>query len=161
MAEIISCGLLMYCRQNNNLKVFLVHPGGPFFAKKDEGYWGIPKGLTEDGEEHLEAAKREFYEETGIKPAGNYVPLGDVVQKGGKRVFAWAFECSSDDPVEITCNTFSLEWPPGSGKIRNFPEVDKGCFFEVEDAKNKINSSQAQFLTRLVEYLNNKTTGHT
>jgi predicted NUDIX family NTP pyrophosphohydrolase len=154
MAEIISCGLLMYCRQNNYLKVFLVHPGGPFFTKKDDGYWGIPKGLLEKGENPLDAARREFFEETGIAPGTGLIPLGEVVQKGGKKVLAWAFECSSDDPVEITCNTFSLEWPPKSGKIQNFPEVDKGCFFEADEAKRKINSSQALFITRLVEYLN-------
>jgi len=155
MAEIISCGLLMYCRKSP-LKVFLVHPGGPFFTKKDEGYWGIPKGLTEDNEELLETAKREFLEETGITPGNDFVSLGDVIQKGGKKVHAWAFECANDDPIEIECNTFSMEWPPKSGKIQSFPEVDKGCFFDIKEAKIKINSSQAEFINRLLNILGSK-----
>ena len=154
MADLISAGLLMYSLKNSELKIFLVHPGGPFFTKKDEGHWGIPKGLVENGEDLFETAKREFEEETGIVPAGKFIPLDSVVQKGGKKVYAWAYEVEDDSPIEITCNTFEMEWPPRSGKKQNFPEVDKGEFFTIEDAKKKINSAQIDFIDRLEKYLN-------
>jgi predicted NUDIX family NTP pyrophosphohydrolase len=153
MKEITSCGLLMYCNINNDIKVFLVHPGGPFFAKKDEGYWGIPKGLTEPDEELLNTAKREFFEETGITPGNTFIPLGTVLQNGTKRVHCWAFECTSDAPIDITCNTFSMEWPPKSGKYQDFPEVDRGCFFGLDEAYKKIFAPQAEFINRLLDEL--------
>jgi predicted NUDIX family NTP pyrophosphohydrolase len=152
----ISAGLLMYSLKNGKLKFFLVHPGGPFFTKKDNGYWGIPKGLTEGDEELLNAAKREFEEETGIKPEGEFLPLGSIVQKSGKRVHAWAFECENDNNIEIKCNTFKMEWPPKSGKFREFQEVDKGEFFPEEEVKVKINSDQLLFIERLKDILNKR-----
>jgi predicted NUDIX family NTP pyrophosphohydrolase len=157
MAELVSSGLLMYHFQNEKLKVFLVHPGGPFFTKKDNGYWGIPKGLVEKDEDLLEAAKREFEEETGLKPEGNFIPLDFVIQKGGKKVFAWAYEVKDDSFVEIVCNTFEMEWPPRSGRKQNFPEVDKGDFFTAGEARTKINSAQLEFINRLEQHLNNST----
>ncbi len=149
-----SAGLLMFSETQNGLKVFLVHPGGPFFAKKDDGYWGIPKGLVEKNEELLSAAKREFEEETGIKPSNELFSLGTVVQSNNKEVHAWAFKCDSDDYIDITCNTFEMEWPPHSGKKQKFPEVDKGEFFTIAEAKSKMYSAQHPFLERLQEYLN-------
>jgi predicted NUDIX family NTP pyrophosphohydrolase len=144
----ISAGLLMYSRKNS-LKVFLVHPGGPYFMKKDDDYWGIPKGLTEEDEDHLQAAVREFEEETGIKPNGEFIPLGSIVQKGGKVVYAWAFECTDDAPIKITSNTCEIEWPPGSGRKITIPEVDKGEFFTIKEAKVKMKKAQQEFLNRL------------
>ena len=155
MAELISAGLMMYSYKDKKLKVFLVHPGGPFFTKKNDGYWGIPKGLIEKDEDLLETAKREFEEETGITPEGKFIPLGFVIQKNGKKVYGWAYETNNDSHIKISCNTFEMEWPPHSGKKQNFPEVDKGEFFEIEDAIKKINSSQIQFIKRLKEHLQN------
>ncbi|MDR3666825.1 MAG: NUDIX domain-containing protein [Ignavibacteriaceae bacterium] len=152
MTKNISAGLLMFSRKNG-LKVFLIHPGGPFFAKKDDDYWGIPKGLTEENEDHLQAAVREFEEETGIKPAGEFIPLGTIVQKGGKVVYGWAFECPTDDAVTIKSNTCQVEWPPRSGKKIIIPEVDKGEFFSIENAKVKMKKAQQEFLDRLLSSL--------
>ena len=149
----ISAGLLMYSRKNG-LKVFLVHPGGPFFMKKNDDYWGIPKGLTEEDEDHLQAALREFEEETGIKPEGEFIPLGSIVQKGGKKVYGWGFECANDEPIKITSNTCEVEWPPRSGKKITIPEVDKGEFFTIEEAKVKMKKAQQEFLETLSSYLN-------
>jgi predicted NUDIX family NTP pyrophosphohydrolase len=151
----LSAGILMYCR-NNGLKVFLVHPGGPFFTKKDNGYWGIPKGLPDEGEELETAARREFEEETGKKAEGHLIPLGSVIQKGGKNVHCFAMETDNDAQFDIVCNNFSLEWPPNSGKIQQFPEVDKGEFFDIETAREKINQAQLKFLDDLQEYLKGK-----
>jgi len=142
----------MFSRKNG-LKVFLVHPGGPFFVNKDAGYWGIPKGLPDEGENLEFTAKREFEEETGIKPAGLLIPLGSVIQKGGKNVYCFAMETSDDNPIEIKCNTFSIEWPPNSGKIQDFPEVDRGDFFDIMTAGEKINPPQREFLFTLENYL--------
>jgi|ERR1035437_1757507 predicted NUDIX family NTP pyrophosphohydrolase len=152
MTKNISAGLLMYSRKNG-LKVFLVHPGGPFFMKKDEDHWGIPKGLTEEDEDHLPAAVREFEEETGIKPEGKFIPLGSVIQKGGKKVYAWAFECSDDTPIKIISNTCQVEWPPRSGRKITIPEVDQGEFFTIEDAKVKMKKAQHEFLEQLLSFL--------
>ena len=155
MPKLISAGLLMFNESKNGLKVFLVHPGGPFFAKKDDGYWGIPKGLIEDGEEIISAAKREFEEETGIQPAKDLFPLGTIVQSNNKEVHAWAFKNENDKPIEITCNTFEMVWPPYSGKKQKFPEVDKGEFFTIEEAEKKMYSAQHPFLERLQKHLEN------
>jgi predicted NUDIX family NTP pyrophosphohydrolase len=152
MTKNISAGLLMYSRKND-LKVFLVHPGGPYFRNKENDYWGIPKGLTEENEDHLQAALREFEEETGIKPEGEFIPLGSVIQKGGKKVYAWAFECPDDVPIKITSNTCEIEWPPRSGKKITIPEVDKGEFFTIEEAKVKMKKAQQDFLESLTKYL--------
>ena len=149
MTNNISAGLLMYSRANG-LKVFLVHPGGPYFMKKDEDFWGIPKGLTEGAEDHLQAAVREFEEETGIKPEGQFIPLGSIIQKGGKKVYGWAFECSDDAPIKITSNTCEIEWPPHSGKKITIPEADKGEFFTIEEAKTKMKKAQQEFLEKLL-----------
>jgi len=147
-----SAGLLMFSRKNG-IKVFLVHPGGPFFRNKDDGFWGIPKGLIEGEEVHLEAAEREFEEETGIRPYGDFIPLGYITQKGGKIVFAWAFEVPADDAIIINSNTCEVEWPPNSGKRLTIPEVDKGEFFTIDEARIKMNPSQNDFLSRLLSYL--------
>jgi predicted NUDIX family NTP pyrophosphohydrolase len=149
MTKNISAGLLMYSGKNE-LKVFLVHPGGPYFMKKDDDYWGIPKGLTEEDEDHLQAAVREFEEETGIKPNGEFVPLGTIIQKGGKVVYAWAFECPDDAPIKIISNTCEIEWPPRSGRKITIPEVDKGEFFTIKEAKVKMKKAQQEFLNRLL-----------
>lgn len=152
MTKNISAGLLMFSRKND-LKVFLIHPGGPYFKTKDNDSWGIPKGLTEDNEDHLQAAIREFEEETGIKPKGEFIPLGSIIQKGGKKVHGWAFECDDDAPIKIISNTCEVEWPPRSGKRIIIPEVDKGEFFTIEEAKLKMKSSQHGFLDTLITYL--------
>src|SRR5262252_3749819 len=124
----LSAGLLMYRRREGGLEVFLVHPGGPFWAKKDLGAWSIPKGEYDEGEEPLAAARREFEEETGIQPEGHFVPLKTIKQPGGKTVLAWAFEGDAD-VAAIKSNTFSMEWPPHSGKQQDFPEVDRAGWF--------------------------------
>ncbi len=149
-----SAGLLMYHKSGDGLKLFLVHPGGPFFAKKDEGYWGIPKGLVEEEEELLQAAIREFEEETGIKSRGGYISLGTSTQTNNKIVHAWAFESDNSEQFQIVCNTFEMEWPPRSGNIKHFPEVDRGEFFNIDQAMEKIYSAQLIFIDRLLEHLN-------
>jgi predicted NUDIX family NTP pyrophosphohydrolase len=153
VAELISAGLLMYNLKGNELQLFLVHPGGPFFKKKDEGYWGIPKGLIEKNEDLFTAAKREFEEETGIAPVGEFIPLDFIIQKSRKKVYAWAFAAKDNSPIQIKCNNFEIEWPPHSGKKQSFPEVDRGEFFSFEDALKKINASQIEFINRLKKYL--------
>jgi len=147
-----SAGLLMY-HNGDELKVFLVHPGGPFFINKDEGYWGIPKGLVEEDENLLQAAIREFEEETGIEPKGEYIPLGTIIQTNNKIVHAWAFKSDSSSQIYIECNTFEMEWPPHSGKKQKFPEVDRGEFFNLPQARKKIYSAQQVFIDRLLEHL--------
>jgi predicted NUDIX family NTP pyrophosphohydrolase len=143
-----SAGLLLY--RLPGPKVLLVHPGGPFFAKKDQGMWSIPKGLIEDGEDHLAAAKREFAEETGFAPQGKFLLLGSFRQLGGKIVHAWAVQ-NDFDPARLKCNTFELEWPPRSGRVRKFPEVDRAAWFNLEEAGRKILIGQRPLLGRLVE----------
>src|ERR1700687_5515408 len=117
----VSAGLLMYRKSGSVLEVFLVHPGGPFGAKRDQGAWSVPKGLIGEGEDILEAAKREFAEETSILPSEPFIYLGEIRQKSGKYVYAWAFE-RNGDPPQIKSNTFTIEWPPRSGRITEFPE---------------------------------------
>jgi predicted NUDIX family NTP pyrophosphohydrolase len=151
-----SAGLLMYHKSGSELKVFLVHPGGPFFAKKDDGYWGIPKGLVEENEEPLQAALREFKEETGIKPKGKYIHLGTTTQTNNKIVHAWAFESYNSEQIRIICNTFEMEWPPHSGRKQKFPEVDRGEFFSITEARKKVYSAQSVFIDRLLAHLNIK-----
>jgi len=149
----VSAGLLMYRRAPAGLQVLLVHPGGPWFAKKDAGAWTIPKGEPNSGEELIDTARREFQEETGVKPAEvELLPLGQVKQKAGKVVHAWAFE-GDCDPDRITCNTFQMQFPPGSGQWRTFPEVDKAAFYDLAAAREKINPAQVAFLDRLSEAL--------
>ena len=156
MKQLRSAGLLMYHKSAEGLKVFLVHPGGPYFTKKDEGYWGIPKGLIEEDEEILQTAIREFEEETGINSKGEYVPLGTTIQRNNKIVYAWAFEADNSEQFNIVCNTFEIEWPPNSGKRQKFPEVDRGEFFNLSEARKKIYSAQQVFIDRLLDHLNIK-----
>lgn len=144
-----SAGILLYKFLNQNLHVLLVHPGGPFFAKKDEGAWSIPKGEFTEGEDALETAKREFLEETGQSIAGSFEPLEAVKQKGGKRVYAWAVE-GDLDTAAVKSNDFELEWPPRSGKIKCFPEIDRAEWFYVEEALGKILPAQQDLIHQLV-----------
>ncbi len=144
----VSAGLLMYRIHEGKLQVLLAHPGGPFFKTKDEGAWSIPKGEVEPGEDMLETAKREFEEETSVIPTGPYIALTPVKQKGGKVVCAWAFE-GDCDPIEIVSNVFTMEWPPRSGRQMQFPEIDRANFFDVTEAKQKINPGQAALIDEL------------
>jgi predicted NUDIX family NTP pyrophosphohydrolase len=147
-----SAGLVMYRTTRGELEVLLVHPGGPFWVKKDEGAWSIPKGEIGAGEEALAAAKREFEEETGCKAEGPFFELGSVRHKSGKTVTAWAFE-GDCDPAKIQSNTFEMEWPPRSGQRKNFPEVDRAEFFTVEQARTKSHLAEFEFVRRLVALL--------
>ncbi len=143
-----SAGLLMF-RRVAALELFLVHPGGPFFRKKDDGAWSIPKGELEPNEDPLLTAQREFTEETGLAvPKNGFLALGEIRQQGGKTVFAWAFE-GDCDPAGIASNTFELEWPPRSGRRQTFPEVDRADFFTPDVARKKLNPAQAVFVDRL------------
>jgi predicted NUDIX family NTP pyrophosphohydrolase len=144
----VSAGLIMFRRPRGVLEVLLVHPGGPFWAKKDAGAWFIPKGEINPGEDQLVAARREFQEETGLKPDGDFLLLGTVKNKSGKTIIAWAFQ-GDCDPGAILSNTFSMEWPPKSGKQRDFPEVDRGAFFTIERAREMIHPAEAELLVRL------------
>jgi predicted NUDIX family NTP pyrophosphohydrolase len=138
----------MYRFQNKGLEVFLVHPGGPYWAAKDEGAWSIPKGEYAEDEDPLEAAKREFFEETGFKAEGVFQPLSTIKQPGGKLVSAWAL-AGDCDPAAVRSNTFTLEWPPRSGRKREFPEVDRAAWFGIEEAVRKLNKAQIRFLEEL------------
>jgi predicted NUDIX family NTP pyrophosphohydrolase len=143
-----SAGLLMYRRHNRQIEVFLVHPGGPFWAKKDLGAWSISKGEYVEGELPLEAARREFEEETGFVATGDFHELGAVQQAGGKVVSAWAFE-GDCDPSKLISNRCEIEWPPRSGRQIAIPEVDRASWFSIAEAKERILKSQAPFLERL------------
>jgi len=143
-----SAGILVYRFENNVLKVFLVHPGGPFWKNKEAGAWTIPKGEFAEDESPLEAAVREVKEETGHVISGNFIELGSIRQKNGKRVFAWAIE-GDLDANNITSNHFEIEWPPRSGKKASFPEVDRAAWFSLADAKEKILPSQWPLLEEL------------
>ena len=147
-----SAGLLMYRWHNRELQVFLVHPGGPFWAKKDMGAWSICKGEYLEGEVPLEAAKREFHEETGFAAQGTFIELGTVQQSGGKVVYAWAFE-GDCDPAKMVSNSCQVEWPPRSGRMIEIPEVDRGDWFSIFEAREHILKSQAPFLDRLCQIL--------
>ncbi|HEY8258641.1 MAG TPA: NUDIX domain-containing protein [Gemmatimonadales bacterium] len=144
-----SAGLLLFRRTPAGLQVFLAHPGGPFWQQRDAGAWTIPKGMINPGESPLEAARREFQEETGIVPVGPFVELGSVKQKGGKVVHAWAWEGDAD-PVSVTSNPATMEWPRGSGRSITFPEVDRCAWFDVPAAREKINPAQSELLDRLI-----------
>jgi predicted NUDIX family NTP pyrophosphohydrolase len=149
----VSAGLLIF-RRNNVIHVLLAHPGGPFFARKDDGAWTIPKGEAAPSEDLLTRARIEVEEELGIKPSGNWIPLGSIKQKGGKTVHAWAFEGDLPHFFKLKSNTFEMEWPPRSGKHRKFPEIDQAVFFSEEVARRKINPAQVAFLDRLRDALN-------
>lgn len=147
-----SAGILLYRTRKKALEVFLVHPGGPFWAKKDVGAWSIPKGEFSDNEDPLEAAKREFREETGHSVSGEFIPLSPSKQKSGKWVYAWAL-LQDLDARNIRSNTFEMEWPPRTGKKIRVPEVDEAAWFTIEVALEKINEGQAVFLDELVSIL--------
>ncbi len=145
-----SAGLLMYRILDGKLQVLLAHPGGPFFKNKDDGAWSIPKGEVEAGEDLLETAKREFKEETGVTATGPFIALTPVKQKGGKVVHAWAFRGEGDfDPTAIGTNTFTMQWPPRSGRQVEFPEIDRADFFDVAEARRKINPGQVRLIEEL------------
>jgi predicted NUDIX family NTP pyrophosphohydrolase len=143
-----SAGILLYRRRRGAIEVFLVHPGGPFWKKKDEGAWTIPKGEPNSGEERLIAAIREFAEETGTTLAGDFRTLPAIKQAGGKWVHAFAIE-GDLDPTSLVSNEFEMEWPPRSGKRARFPEVDRGAWFSLEDARGRINKGQTALLDAL------------
>ena|SRR5579862_4117266 len=147
-----SAGLLLYRIRPAGFEFFLVHPGGPFWAKKDEAAWSIPKGLYEAGELPLEAAKREFAEEAGLAVEGNFIPLGDFKQPGGKIVSAWLVQ-SDCDPGAVKSNHFPMEWPPRSGKMAEFPEVDRAAWFSREEAVAKIHRGQKPIIERALQRL--------
>lgn len=144
----IAAGLLMCRTADDELQFFLVHPGGPFYVKKNEGVWSIPKGLPEDNEDILETAQREFFEETGIKPKGPYYPLGTVKQKSGKIVHAWAFRGEWTSDQGIMSNIFKIEWPPRSKKFIDVPEVDRAEWMPYDQACKMIHPHQVPFLTK-------------
>lgn len=143
-----SAGLLMFRRGAGGLEVFLIHPGGPYWTHKDEGAWSVPKGEYGDEEEPLAAAQREFEEETGARADGPFIPLSPVQQARGKTVTAWAFE-GDLDPADLRSNVFSLEWPPHSGKMQEFPEADRGAWFSLPVAVTKIVPAQKPLLDEL------------
>lgn len=144
----LSAGLLMYRIKNGALQVLLAHPGGPFFVKKDDGAWSIPKGEPDAGEDLLVTAQREFEEETGVQPAGPFIPLKSIQQKGGKIVHAWAF-AGDCDTTAIKSNTFTMEWPPKSGRQQEFPEIDRAEWFDLAAARKKIKAGQEAFIDEL------------
>ncbi len=153
MAGRISAGLLLYRRVDEGLEVLLVHPGGPFWVRRDDGAWSIPKGEHEAADDPLAAALREFEEELGTAPPeGERIDLGSLVQKGGKTVRAWAGE-GDLDVAEIRSSTFTIEMPAGSGRLRTFPEVDRAGWFPIPQARAKLLPSQLPFLDRLLERL--------
>jgi predicted NUDIX family NTP pyrophosphohydrolase len=149
MGQKRSAGILLYRRRDVGIEVLLVHPGGPFWSKKDDGAWFVPKGELEEGEEPLTAARREFREELGSPPPDcEPLALGTVTNKSGKLIYAWALE-GDLDPKSVKSNTFSLEWPPRSGTMRDFPEVDRAGFFSPETAALKIHPAELPFVERL------------
>ncbi len=151
---LISCGLLLYRRRAGNLEVLLAHPGGPYFANRDAGIWGIPKGLVEAGEDRLLAARREFEEEIGLAPPtdGPFLPLGPIKQKGGKIVYAWAAEADFE-PGALKSNTFKMQWPPRSGQWIQCPEIDRAEWFSLAEAQEKILAAQWALVEELVKVL--------
>ena len=148
-----SAGLLLFRRRGHGIEVLLGHPGGPFWTKKDDGAWTIPKGGIHDGEQPLETAIREFVEETGFTPCGPFIPLGQITQRSGKLVHAWAFE-GDCDPACIVSVTTTTEWPPRSGRRIEIPEIDRVAFFSLDAARRAINIGQIELLDRLARHLN-------
>ena len=148
-----SAGILLFRRRPSGPEVLLVHPGGPFWSRRDEGAWSIPKGEHDEGEDALAAARREFAEETGtVLPPGELIELGEVRQRSGKRVAAWAAE-GDLDPAAVVSNTFTLEWPPRSGRTQEFPEVDRAGWFGAEEARRRLLPAQVPFVERLLAHL--------
>jgi len=160
----ISAGILLFRHEGGGLEVLLAHPGGPFFVGRDLGHWTIPKGEPDDDDELMVAAAREFEEETGHPlaavardPAATPLDLGSVVQASGKRVHCWAVE-GNLDPAQATSNTFEMPWPPGSTRLRSFPEIDRVAWFPIEEARRRANASQAAFVDRLESLLGGRRT---
>jgi predicted NUDIX family NTP pyrophosphohydrolase len=143
-----SAGLLMYRDEGGTLQVLLAHPGGPFWQARDEGAWTLPKGEYEDAEQALAAARREFAEETGFAVTPPFIALGEVVQKSGKRIMAWAF-AGDCEPSRLRCNSFEMEWPPRSGRRQSYPEIDRVAWLDLVQARRKINPAQRALLERL------------
>ena len=151
-SKIQSAGLLLFRQRDKKVQVLLAHPGGPFWSRKDQGVWTIPKGLIGPSESLLSAAQREFAEETGYRPGGEAIPLGSAKQPGGKVVHVWAIE-GDWDPVDLQSNTFEMEWPPRSGRRQSFPEIDRASWFGIVEARLEILKGQAAFLDHLLETL--------
>jgi len=147
----LSAGILLFNRRPS-LEVLLAHPGGPYWWNKDEGAWTIPKGVVEEGEELIKAARREFREEMGFVPEGDFIELGSVKQKGSKTVYCWAVAYQIPDDFIFAPNQFQIEWPPDSGNMESFPEIDRIEYFGPFEAKRKINPAQAAFISRLIDY---------
>jgi len=145
---LVSSGILLFRFRGGALEVFLVHPGGPYWRSKDAGAWSIPKGLLEPGDDTLAAAKREFREETGVAPSGEFIALAPLRQRSGKMVHAWAVE-GDIDAAAVTSNVFSMEWPPRSGRMQEFPEVDRGGWFTLDEAREKMLPGQRGFLEQV------------
>ena len=158
MSAQVSAGLLLYRGSGSAAEVLLVHPGGPFWAKKDAGAWSIPKGLPDQGEDLLAAARREFHEETGFTVDGEFLPLGSVKQPGGKTVHAWAVK-GDCDPSKLVSNLFEMDWPPRSGKRAQFPEIDRAQWFRGEDALSKILPGQKPLVLKLYALLGHDLAG--
>ncbi len=153
MAKKQSAGLLLYRQKDGNLEVLIAHPGGPFFAKKDDGVWSIPKGLYEEDEDPFDAAKREYEEEIGSPaPTTQYIDLGEIKRSDDKAIRAWAVEGDVDEN-RVKSNLFEMEWPPKSGRMQQFPEIDKALWFEINSASVKLQPAQVEFLKRLAENL--------
>jgi predicted NUDIX family NTP pyrophosphohydrolase len=158
MAKKLSAGILLYRVRNSGVQVFLAHPGGPYWAQKDVGAWSIPKGEYHEGDDPLAAAKREFLEETGSEVSGSFCALSPLSQPSGKIVSAWAVE-GDIDAATVKSNTFSLEWPPRSGQTQEWPEVDRGEWFDLPTARRKLQSGQRGFLDQLEQLLKNTAPG--
>jgi predicted NUDIX family NTP pyrophosphohydrolase len=152
----LSAGILMFRKRESTLQLFLVHPGGPFWRNKDAGAWSIPKGEYEEGEKPLDAAKREFLEETGIEADGEFLPLGEIKQPSGKVITAWALE-GDCEPSAVRSNMFSMEWPPKSGRQQEFPEVDRADWFTANEAKERIVKGQTGLIDRVVALISSIT----
>lgn len=154
----VSAGLLLFRRRGDALELFLAHPGGPFWAHRDDGAWTIPKGALNADEPLLDAARREFEEETGLRPTGPFLPLGSIRQKAGKTVHAWAWEGDAD-PARVTSNSMRTEWPRGSGQWLTFPEVDRCAWFDPATARVKLNAAQSELVDRLEAVLRGEAAG--
>ncbi len=152
MKKKTSAGILLYRKKDDGMEFFLVHPGGPYWAKKDEGAWSVPKGEFEDGEDPFEAARREFREETGFDVDGRFIELQPIRQPSGKVIYVWALE-GDLDAAAIKSNAFAMEWPPKSGRLQEFPEVDRGGWFGVDEAREKLLPGQRGFLDELLKHL--------
>lgn len=152
MPQPTSAGLLMFRRRGGTPEVLLAHPGGPFWKNRDLGAWTLPKGQLDANEDALAAARREFHEETGFTVSPPFLPLGELRQKAGKRVLAWAFEGDAD-PARLRCNSFEIEWPPRSGRMQAFPEIDRAQWFTLPEARRRILPAQLPFIERLQAFL--------